>query len=107
MNIRLAPIALCTLLTAACPPYSCPEALVRLTQRLNDVCDLDCMTVACGFDFVAPHVSPCLEECGKHCQTSRLENEICDTGMRYAECNSRDCAWDYGDCGYCAQGCKF
>jgi len=80
MAIRLVLIAFFWVLTVACPLYFCPEAWVRFTQRSNQVCDLDCMTVLCGVDTVAPLISPCLVGCETHCVTSRLGNGICDSG---------------------------
>jgi hypothetical protein len=71
------------------------------------------MSEVCKFDSAAGtgvqywrSYSDCFSEClAKGCPASKLGNGVCDEGIYYLECNSNECGWDWGDCGYCAQGC--
>ena len=92
-------------LALSCSSYICPDASVPSKQRQNTVCDLNCMTEMCAFDSVTPQTSPCLSLCDVPCQVSVLGDGKCDSGTCYAECSTQECAWDYGDCGFCAQDC--
>jgi hypothetical protein len=71
------------------------------------------MTAACNFDTM-PGADPvlwhgysdCIKDCyATGCPDSKLGNGVCDQGNINTECNSNECAWDWGDCGYCAPGC--
>lgn len=62
----------------------------------NKVCNLECMSKACGFDS-----GDCLVNCKwTGCQKSSSDG-ICDE-----DCNSNVCGFDFGDCGYCSEDCS-
>jgi hypothetical protein len=45
--------------------------------------------------------SDCYADCIATCQASLLQNDMCDSA-----CNSAECGYDLGKCGYCAKDCK-
>lgn len=61
------------------------------------------MNKPCNFDTEvgSSAQSDCINLCeDTGCDTSLLGNSECNS-----ECNNDECAWDFGDCAYCAQGC--
>ena len=74
---------------------------------INDgLFDASCMNLACNYD--SDFVSKDKNEIFLHtdyfyfcnCNTTLLGNSQCDS-----ECNSYECGWDLGDCGYCSSEC--
>lgn len=56
------------------------------------------MTESCNFQNLNPE---CLNNCLESgCTIEKLTNTNCDSS-----CNTLVCAWDFGSCGYCSQGC--
>ena len=86
-----------------CSEIFCPLAWVRSTQRGDGFCDLSCNTALCGFDGGQNfNQSDCYQACTATASlTESLGNSECDLDWA-----SEVCAWDAGDCGYCAEGCK-
>ena len=84
-----------------CLEAYCPTSVVRNRQKGDGHCDSGCMSPACAFDS-ANSLSDCQSLCT--C-SSQLSNSICDLGTLYLDCNSLECEWDGGDCGYCSPGC--
>ena len=69
-------------------------------------CDYDGVDVIVGgvFDISKSDCSYyCIFENG--CDASLLANGTCDDCNHYLACNSWECGFDGGDCGYCAQYC--
>jgi predicted outer membrane repeat protein len=96
-----------------CNPTYCPP------NWLSDAyCDSDtdsdsdrdsCNIIPCKFDSQTELTSPyylsfvnsdCLYDCLKDCSMEELENDVCDEA-----CNTKECGYDLGVCGYCAKGC--
>ena len=84
-----------------CDTETCPSFLIR-----DNYCDEYCMIPKCNYDspyysvdkYSAFMHSDCYSECD--CSQEKLMNGMCDP-----ECNNYECAYDLGDCGYCASGC--
>lgn len=84
---------------------SCNSALLG-----NGKCDLSCNLLPCNLDSLYVVKDPyqktyfkysdCFFDCLLTCDYSNLANQVCDD-----ECNTKECAFDIGDCGYCAKGC--
>jgi hypothetical protein len=90
-----------------CNFLRCNSKSVTCNQIGNGSCDLGCMNEICNFDSLGPisdqkSSSDCLPECLKseNCKLNMLGDGKCDSA-----CNTNACGWDWGDCGYCAQGC--
>ena len=90
-----------------CDTSQCPISILG-----DHICDLSCNIPLCCYDYLTDANSDCLlitgfdsnsdcyTLCLYHCDPSLLNNGVCDS-----QCNTRECAWDQGDCGYCAPGC--
>mmetsp|Transcript_16010 Transcript_16010/g.29328 ORF Transcript_16010/g.29328 Transcript_16010/m.29328 type:complete len:194 (-) Transcript_16010:1056-1637(-) len=85
----------------------CSDCILQM--RSDDVCNVACNIIPCNLDSSKqakpPYLkyfesSDCLYTCLLHCDYSQLENGVCNQ-----DCNTGDCAYDLGDCGYCAPGC--
>ena len=95
-----------------CELLSCDENLCPPSDIGDSICEFPCNIAPCGYDsssfFSAPNggfnfsTSDCYQTCldTQTCDLSLLNNTICDAG-----CNTAECGWDLGDCGYCAQNC--
>ncbi len=71
---------------------------------MNQVCRFDAGVDDTVQDWHS--YSDCHKVClATGCPDSKLGNGVCDEGTFYIECNSNECGWDWGDCGYCAPGC--
>ena len=55
----------------------------------------------CSFDS-----SDTKNDCQSLCPCPFLSDGICDPGTIHTACNTPECHWDSGDCGYCSPGCK-
>ena len=40
------------------------------------------------------------------CSCSTLSDGNCDPGTQYVGCDTQECQWDGGDCGFCSSGCN-
>ena len=67
-------------LALACLSLYCPNAWVSAIQISNTLCDPACMSAHCGFDASVALPSPCLAQCGSHCDLALLGNGECDPG---------------------------
>ena len=103
--LGLLPLLFYYCFSLSCLPADCPGNSVPSTQRGNGICDLGCMTKPCSFDSQASG-SDCLSTCSLACPVSGLGNHTCDPGTWQLACNTQECGWDFGDCGYCAKDCK-
>lgn len=77
------------LLVSSCHP-SCKAQWIG-----NNICNLECMNKACGFDS-----GDCLVECLWSGCSKNSPDGVCDDS-----CNSNVCGFDFGDCGYCNEEC--
>mmetsp|Transcript_20355 Transcript_20355/g.38063 ORF Transcript_20355/g.38063 Transcript_20355/m.38063 type:complete len:193 (-) Transcript_20355:185-763(-) len=75
----------------------------------NLACDYPCNIIPCNLDTSKQVSQPylpyfetgeCIYTCLQTCPYALLEDGTCNE-----ECNSPECAYDLGDCGYCAPGC--
>lgn len=80
-----------------CDTQLCPES-----YRGDGICDVYCMTAACGFDGLETGTSDCENECLAHGCYKPLgqESTTCNEA-----CNAPECGFDSGTCGWCASGC--
>lgn len=98
------------------PPYPSDCSLINCPETWfgDDFCDSCFMNLSCNFDnklgnIPGKSVSELIEtsDCKGHCYDlgcnfDLLGNQQCDES-----CNSSECGYDGGDCGYCADGCNF
>ncbi|OMJ91265.1 hypothetical protein SteCoe_6244 [Stentor coeruleus] len=90
--------------------FTCEESKCNLSWINDGACDDACMTPICNYDSLnseatsplSPLIdSDCFFDClNTGCDYYSLGNGICDKS-----CNSYACGWDFGDCGFCANGC--
>jgi hypothetical protein len=74
-------------------------------------CDLSCNSLPCHFDILTDELqeplnktfksSDCYTNCLATCDLPLLGNDVCDPA-----CNTAECGYDLGKCGYCARDCK-
>ena len=97
-----------------CNHFKCSLYMVYCIQRDNDICDINCLSEVCNFDTppglntkLDKSQSPCLSVCLDYteCPIEHLGDGKCNSGKEYLECNHNVCGFDWGDCGYCEQGC--
>jgi hypothetical protein len=91
-----------------CMTSFCRDGWVRSMQIGDEYCDMYCMTPFCGWDSPDGTFenSDCFVDCSySGCDTALLGDGNCDSGKSYSACNTYYCAFDKGDCSYCADGC--
>ena len=91
-------------------PFECSDYICPSYMKENSDCDLLCMSPACNYDssdekskdYKARFLSSgCLTNCiESSCSLDNLGDGTCDSS-----CNTQECGFDLGDCGYCASGC--
>ena len=93
--------------------FECDKNQCSYFALTDNICTPACNTVSCNFDTPVPctdtsvldfflDLSDCSQSCLSPgiCNVTNLANAICD-----ADCNTAECGWDLGDCGYCSPGC--
>lgn len=98
-SLSILAAALSLAFSLECLEMYCPSPSVTPNQLGNHLCDPSCLSPMCGFDS-----SDCASLC--LCSSSDLNNGLCDAGEAYLACNTAECQWDGGKCGYCSSGCK-
>jgi hypothetical protein len=91
--------------------FECNKLKCPTISTNNNQCDLSCNILPCHLDIFIDELpdplyktfksSDCYVDCIATCQASLLKNDVCDSA-----CNSAECGYDLGKCGYCAKGCK-
>lgn len=80
-----------------CNPQVCPES-----YRGDGLCDVVCMTEACGYDGLDQGASDCASAClAQGCYES-LDSQ---TLICHEACDVPECGFDSGACGLCASKC--
>jgi hypothetical protein len=94
---------------AASVTITCWDKVCASSVVGDKFCDKECMSDVCKFDSKTPTTkttSDCYSSClSTGCKANLLGNKSCNAGKIKAACNSEACGFDYGDCGYCANGC--
>ena len=90
--------------------FSCDPNQCNVLDVGNLSCDLSCNILPCNFDSPVDcsknlqqcfEFSDCYSKCVLDgCNPEHLANGVCDS-----DCNTHNCGWDAGDCGYCSNGC--
>lgn len=80
-----------------CNLQTCPES-----YRGDGLCDVLCMTAACGYDGLDQGSSDCLSACQAQGCSEALNSE---TIICHEACNVPECGFDSGVCGLCASKC--
>lgn len=90
--------------------FTCDESLCPPSWVGDGMCDELCMNPSCIYDSLDPssiekdtplYGSDCYSSClYSNCLFEKLGDGVCDE-----VCNIYECGWDFGDCGYCANGC--
>lgn len=75
-------------------------AICPASHQGDGICDAPCMTPISSFDIGSSPFSDCSASCTAHCNSSLLNNSVCDQ-----QCQTWDCQWDHGDCSECAGSC--
>jgi hypothetical protein len=72
---------------------------------MNSICNFD--TPEGTDSTVHKESSDCINLCFMYtpCSLDQLGDGKCDPGDIHSACNFSLCGWDWGDCGYCVQGC--
>lgn len=80
-----------------CNPQVCPE-----TYRGDGLCDVVCMTAACGYDGLDQGTSDCASACLAQGCYEALDG---NTHICREVCDVPECGFDSGACGLCASKC--
>ena len=90
--------------------FSCDKNQCSTSMLSDGNCNFSCNILPCNFDslvncFLTPsecfEYSDCYSACtSTSCNPADLGNSLCDPS-----CDSIECGWDLGDCGYCSEGC--
>jgi hypothetical protein len=95
-----------------CNKNKCPTFFLNNALNFDEMrCDLSCNTLACHLDILTDELreplyktfklSDCYFGCFKTCDIELLMNDVCDSA-----CNTVECGYDLGKCGYCSRYCK-
>jgi hypothetical protein len=95
-----------------CNRLRCPTVYLNNPASTEGTsCNLSCNNIPCHLDILTDELqeplyttfksSDCYMDCLATCEVGLLKNDVCDSA-----CNTAECGYDLGNCGYCASDCK-